>query len=166
MHARRFWIIVPILAMQRIDSDRAMDIEALRRSYRPGKVRLLLVGESAPASGNHFYRGDDLTTATSSAFAKAYGRTFANHTEFLERFKTLGCYLDDLCPTSVNDMPVKEREWIAKASVPSFSLRLREMAPEVVVSVLRRITPYVHDAVTRAGGRRPSFDTLPYPTYH
>jgi len=54
----------------------AMDIEALRRSYRPEKVRLLMVGESAPASGKFFYLGDHLTIATSTAFTKAYDLTF------------------------------------------------------------------------------------------
>lgn len=33
-------------------------VEQKRRRYRPQKVRVLLIGESAPANGTFFYRGD------------------------------------------------------------------------------------------------------------
>ena len=36
-----------------------MDIEATRASYRPDRITTLFVGESAPASGDFFYFGNN-----------------------------------------------------------------------------------------------------------
>jgi hypothetical protein len=37
-----------------------MDIEALRLSYKPEHIKILFVGESAPASGKFFYKGNSM----------------------------------------------------------------------------------------------------------
>ena len=87
--------------------------ERLRSSYRPDNVRLLLVGESAPANGTFFYDDTDsveLRSRTMEAFSNALDTTFASDAEFLRLFKDAGCYLDDLCLTPVNDMAINSKE--------------------------------------------------------
>jgi hypothetical protein len=139
-----------------------MDIEALRRSYRPQKVQLLLVGESAPASGKFFYSKSTMTTFTARAFEKVYDITFTDNADFLRFFQACGCYLDDLSLTPVNTMHPTERARILQASVPALSQRIRDVEPAVVVAVLQKIAPYVQEALTLAG-RPVVFRVLPFP---
>jgi hypothetical protein len=56
--------------------------EELRRKYRPGRVRLLFIGESPPASGRFFYRRNS-------------GLYLAEHPalNLIYRFKQRLCYL-------------------------------------------------------------------------
>jgi hypothetical protein len=35
-----------------------IDVEAIRRAHRPEPIATLFVGESAPVSGDFFYRGN------------------------------------------------------------------------------------------------------------
>jgi hypothetical protein len=140
-----------------------MDVGALRRSYRPEKVHVLLIGESAPASGKFFYHKGAMTTFTARAFDRVYGTTYANDKDksaFLRFFQRRGCYLEDLCLTPVNTMRPGERARALQASVPSLSQRIRDVEPAVVVAVLRRIAPYVREALA---GRSVNFQVLPFP---
>ena len=59
-----------------------MTNEELRRKYRPGRVRLLFIGESPPASGRFFYRRNS-------------GLYLAEHPalNLIYRFKQRLCYL-------------------------------------------------------------------------
>lgn len=124
-----------------------MDVEALRRSYRPKRVRLLLVGESAPASGRFFYHNSAMTAFTALAFEKAYGITFQDNAAFLRFFQACGCYLEDLSLIPVNAMRPRERAQTLRASVPPLSQRIRDLDPAIVVAVLRRIARYVEEAL-------------------
>jgi hypothetical protein len=139
-----------------------MDIEALRKSYRPQKVHLLLVGESAPASGKFFSHQSVMTTFTARAFEKAYGLTFTDNADFLQFFQTWGCYLEDLSLTPVNTMRPTERRQTLQASVPALSQRIRDVEPAVVIAVLRKIAPYVQEALAPAS-RPVVFRVLPFP---
>ena len=83
----------------------AVDVERLRRRYRPQRIRLLFVGESAPAGGTFFYaENSTLYFETREAFAKQFREELANRS-FLDFFRGLGCYLDDLCLEPVNHLP-------------------------------------------------------------
>jgi hypothetical protein len=67
--------------------------ELIRERFRPGKVRVLLVGESRPASGEFFFCEDSrLVKYTDEAFAERYG-PYTDMSSFLAQFKSLGCYL-------------------------------------------------------------------------
>jgi len=138
------------------------DRESLRRSYRPKRVRLLLVGESAPVSGNFFYRDSAMTTFTARAFERAYGVTFRDSATFLSFFQMRGCYLEDVSRKAVNAMASKERKAVLGESVPSLSERIRELEPDIVVAVLRRIAAYVREAV-HLTDRQVVFRVLPFP---
>ena len=49
-----------------------MDTEKIRISYKPENIKLLLVGESPPASGEFFYVKSLMTVYTSRAFERAF----------------------------------------------------------------------------------------------
>jgi len=138
--------------------------ESLRRSYRPEQVRLLLVGESPPASGRFFYCANSiLFYATRDAFARAYAREWATGGEFLEFFKSLGCYLDDLCLHPVNDLPWSERVEARSAAEEGLAGRIGEYAPQAVASVMYEIHGHVCRAASLAGMERAVAASLPFP---
>jgi hypothetical protein len=64
----------------------SMDNELIRDLYRPAIIKLLFVGESAPVSGNFFYKGDSLTSHVQEAFEKAFEVEFDGHKPFLQCF--------------------------------------------------------------------------------
>jgi hypothetical protein len=138
-----------------------MDIEAVRRSYKPEKIRLLLVGESPPASGEFFYLKSNMTIYTSKAFEQVFLRTFHDIVSFLRFFRQIGCYLDDLCLTPVDKMPTLERKALLEESVGPLSERLKKFNPEAIAIVLKRIVLHVQQAIEMAGLTCPVY-TLPF----
>lgn len=139
------------------------ELEALRESYKPEKVRVLLVGESPPKRG-FFYDtvGSALGKATKEAFEEVFGREL-EYREFLQLFKEVGFYLLDLFSERgkvIRRASRSEREEAVK--------RLTEFVaknePEVVVAVLKRICRVVREGVKRSG-LKVEFVCLPFPTY-
>ncbi len=62
---------------------------------RAADVRLMFVGESPPANGEFFYRGGTRMTAyTRRAFEHAFSLPFESDREFLDFFRSSGCWLD------------------------------------------------------------------------
>jgi len=139
-----------------------MDIEKIRQSYRPLKVRILFIGESPPASGRFFYVSSNMTNHTRKAFEMACGTTFKDEADFLGYFKKSGCYLDDLSHLPVNKLEHKERRQILQGCVPLLGQRIVEMDPEVIVVVLKRLERYVREAINQSG-RQFELHVLPFP---
>jgi hypothetical protein len=139
-----------------------MDTEAIRRRFRPDKIRLLFIGESPPANGHFFYVKSGMTTFTSRAFEKAHGVTFKNSSDFLEYFKACGCFLDDLSKTPVDNLPKLERERQLRENVNDLSQRIGESDPAVVVVILKKIEGYVREAVINCQCT-PRLFVLPFP---
>ena len=138
-----------------------MHTELIRQSYRPSHIRLLLVGESPPASKKFFYVKSAMTKHTAQAFKKAHGASFRDDEDFLHYFKRCGCYLDDLCHNPVDDLSKPKREERLKASIDGLAQRIREMNPSVLAIALKRIERYVQVAVHRSG-RQPRVFVLPF----
>jgi hypothetical protein len=106
-----------------------LDLEALRRTFMPPKVRVLFVGESPPAGGTFFYLGNStLYRHTKEAFSRVYGERVVNScpSGFLGYFRDRGCYLEDLCSEPVNHLVEAEKRRICRASVPGLSRRLAQ----------------------------------------
>ena len=72
-------------------------LEDLRKSFRPGSIKTLFVGESAPQSGKFFY-------SQNSGLYRAMQQAFHAGGNFLLEFKARGFYLDDLSLVPVNGM--------------------------------------------------------------
>jgi hypothetical protein len=112
-------------------------VEFTRARYRPHRITTLFVGESAPASGAFFYHGDNamlsyMQRATEAALGVGSG-------DFLDRFKALGWFLDDLVLTPVNALPKAQRRAKCLAAQSSLSERIREYQPLAIVSIMRGI---------------------------
>ena len=95
------------------------EIERLRRRFQPPVVRVLFVGESPPAGGTFFYSANSiLYEATKEAFLRGVPK-LVRGANFLERFRAIGCYLDDLCPEPVNQWkltnPLAKKKRLARA---------------------------------------------------
>jgi hypothetical protein len=122
------------------------DTEALRLSFMPDRIRLLLVGESAPSSGKFFYR------ANSNAYhhiRTAFGR--AGDPGFLYWFKSQGYYLDDLVLTPINKAANKDRRLAAQDGVRPLGNRIRSYAPRMVIAFSRQIGAEVAAALALSG---------------
>jgi hypothetical protein len=135
--------------------------EQLRRRYRPDPVRLLFIGESPPASGRFFYRGDSgLYRAMQEAFRRvAPGVT---NTDFLGTFRASGCYLIDLSLEPVDHLGAAARKAACLASEPTLTRQILRLRPTAIATLVRSIEGNVARAIKRAGWEGPVID-LPYP---
>ena len=135
--------------------------EVVRKSFRPGKVKLLFVGESPPASGRFFYHRDSgLYRAMRDAFI-AIDRTISDE-DFLTRFQKAGCYLVDLCVRPVDDLHPAPRRAACAAAIPRLAKTIAQLNPDCIATLVRSIEPDVKRAASRAGWDGP-FLHLPYP---
>lgn len=143
------------------------DVERLRGRYRPERVRLLLVGESSPSGGTHFYRANsNLFRATREALRRATGiGEVPEGAGFLEWFQSLGFWLVDLAEEPIDDLPADERAAAVAAGVPRLARVIRNTAPERIVGVKTSIGPNLWDAVRQAGVDEGMVDVLPFPLY-
>jgi hypothetical protein len=128
------------------------ELEELRRQYRPYPIRVLFVGESPPARGTFFYKGDSaLARYTKLSFERSYSLPDLAMADFLHGFKSAGCYLDDLCLDPVNRMTPPHRRAAWKKAVEPFAHRLADDSPQIIVPILRSIESSVRQAAERAG---------------
>ena len=128
-----------------------MDVEKLRKSYKPDTIDILIIGESAPAGGTFFYDKSNMTIHTKKAFEQAFDKTFLDEKEFLSFFKNQNCYLDDICLTPIDNMEKNQREQMLKNSVVDFSKRLQRYKPKVIIVALKKIEPYAKEAIELSG---------------
>jgi len=135
--------------------------ERLRTRYLPDPVRILFVGESPPASGRFFYQADSgLYRAVRDTFVTAF--PLLQESEFLDSFRSLGCYLVDLCSQPVDHRSRSAREYACHAGEIRLTRTIRELHPKMMVAIVRSIRVNVIRAQGRAGwsGR---YLELPYP---
>ena len=139
------------------------NIEDLRRSYRPDRVRLLLVGESSPASGRFFYRANsNLFYATRDAFSRAFG-DMPSGEAFLHEFKRRGAWLVDLADRPVNRMRGRPRADAVDAGIDRLAEMLREHRPELVIGVKATLEGAIRRAAHAAGLEPERVHVLQFP---
>jgi len=124
-----------------------IEVEALRASYRPQCITTLFVGESAPASGAFFYRGNTSLKRHMEQALAASG--LVGNSDFLERFKSYGWYLDDLVLTPVDRLPRPERRLQCETALESLATRIADYQPQAIVSLMRGIERFVNRAARR-----------------
>lgn len=156
----------PSRAGQRTTVPAEDDVEKIRAGHRPVTTRLLLVGESSPAGGTHFYRTDsNLFRATRDAFGRAFGLAEPPDGDaFLKWFAELGCWLVDLVEQPVDRLPGAARARAVEAGVATLAETIRTTQPVRIVVVLRRIASAVRRAAVDAGFDDRAIDVLPFPT--
>jgi hypothetical protein len=134
-------------------------VEAIRKRFRPERITTLFVGESAPHSGDFFYRGNSAMLAhMRSAVELAFGKS----DDFLRTFQAYGWYLDDLILEPVNHLPQPERIGKLLGAQKGMVDRIKCYKPEAIVSVLKRIEPFVNAAAMEAGSDAPRYG-VPFP---
>ncbi len=135
--------------------------ESLRRRFQPAQVRLLLIGESPPASGRFFY-------ARNSGLYRAMRETFRTvdpsigDGNFLAAFQAAGCYLIDLCAEPVDRLDAEPRRTARHAGEKPLALAIGRLQPSAIATMLRSIEDNVARAASLAGWRGPVIH-LPYP---
>lgn len=135
--------------------------ERLRKSFRPKKVRILFVGESPPASGRFFYQADSgLYRAIRDAFIKAFPDL--RESNFLKSFRSLGCYLVDLCERPADHLQPKARRKAHLAGEPQLGRTIRKLHPQIVIVVVRSIASNVQRSELQANWSGHHIE-LPYP---
>jgi hypothetical protein len=123
----------------------------MRTEHMPEELRVLFIGESPPAGGTFFYSADSiLYRATRQAFLDALPN-LADQPNFLEAFRALGCYLDDLSLRPIDKLESRDRLEARDAAVPQLARRLSAFRPRRVVIVLKGIAPQVSTALEEAG---------------
>jgi hypothetical protein len=134
-------------------------VETIRKRFLPVRITTLFVGESAPHSGDFFYCGN---TAMWSHMKRAVELAFGKSDDFLKSFQAYGWYLDDLVLEPVNHLPKSQR--IAKCLDAQNSLanRIAFYQPEAIVSLLKRIDPFVNAAAILAGSNATRYG-VPFP---
>jgi hypothetical protein len=137
----------------------AETVEATRERFRPRRITTLFVGESAPHSGDFFYRGN---TAMMSHMKRAVELAFGKSDDFLRSFQAFGWYLDDLVLEPVNHLPRPERTAVCLAAQKSLADRIKTYQPEAIVSLLKRIEPIVTAAAIMAGSDATRYG-VPFP---
>lgn len=138
-------------------------IEATRERFRPETITTLFIGESAPHNGTFFYRGENsMLREMRRAMEKWKGQSFGSSDEFLETFKALGWYLDDLVLCPVNNLLKPERRARCSEAVESLKKRIERNKPQAIVVLLLGIVPFVERAA-RAAGCTVNLYPVPFP---
>lgn len=140
------------------------EFKRIRLKYLTEKVKIFFIGEAPPAGGKFFYLAkSDLFENTREVFLKVYNKKIGGY-EFLSFFKSLGCYLDDLCFEPVDDLPAEVRKTKCKGSIDELSERIKKFDPLVVIVVIKRIKEEVDEAIKKSGVNvKPYY--LPFPRY-
>ena len=122
---------------------------------------MLFVGESPPASGRFFYRGDSgLYRAMRDAFRTV--EPSISDTNFLDSFQASGCYLIDLCAEPVDRLDPKSRRSACRAAEAPLARAIARLQPPRMVTVVRSIEANVVRAAAGADWHG-QFLHLPYP---
>lgn len=140
--------------------------EIKRREYKPTDVKVLFACESLPKDKENFfyYRHSVLFDNTLKAFQNVFPRiTQAN---FLDRFKELGFYLDDLCGESVNHLKSKEerkkRTCLRKLYESDFAQRIELYKPQFIIITPKEISVNIMSILSFANPNVPRRE-LPFP---
>ena len=150
-------------AKNRLPANRKKSLarERLRRSFRPARVRILFVGESPPSSERFFYQADSgLYRAVRSTFIRAFPHLA--DADFLKLFSDLGCYLVDLCSEPVDRLNRQQRRQACVDGESRLTQILKQLQPQIVVTVVRSIAVNVGRAQAKAGWTGTHIE-LPYP---
>ena len=129
-----------------------IDVETIRKRFRPDRITTLFVGESAPHGGTFFYNEDSiLFNAMRNAFAEARNELFEGKGVFLKHFQDCGFYLDDLANEPINHLDAPIRRATRIACIPELAERIKDYEPKEIVIIMCAIRQNVLQAIREAG---------------
>ena len=145
-------------------------IERLRELCRPKRVRVLLVGESSPANGKHFYRASSkLFKVTRQGFAQALGGASVPYgVDFLGTFVAHGWWLVDLADRPVNQLKTRQerirRLNIVRQGIPRLTHTIEETRPIHVIAIGKTYVDQPMKEALRVAHHEPQgVSVLPFP---
>jgi hypothetical protein len=122
---------------------------------------MLFVGEAPPASGRFFYQADSgLYRAVRDAFDRVFPGV--DDSDFFVSFRALGCYLVDLCSRPVDRLSRRERKIACLAGEVRLARTLKQLCPEIVITVVQSIGDNVRHSERQANWSGLHIE-LPYP---
>ena len=139
------------------------DLEAIRRSYLPDRIRILLLGESPPPRRGFFYLGTStLYRHTVPVFVSEYG--FPDDPKgFLKRFSAAGFYLDDFSSKRGDHPHEKPDSPDVQTAIDRIGELIAEHEPVAVIGVLKRIEALVQRSIESSGRRMTPQRSLRFP---
>ncbi|MBS7565903.1 hypothetical protein KHS38_15960 [Mucilaginibacter sp. Bleaf8] len=127
------------------------EFDALKQQYKPDKVKLLFVADGVPIGHKYFYlKNSNLYKAIKAAFVQVFGE-FKSDDEFLEFFKEMGCYIDNISDKPVKDLPPAQQRTLRQEGVPQLASHIAQMKPQLVIISLKVIEKQVREAIAQSG---------------
>jgi hypothetical protein len=147
-----------------------------RALWKPDKVQLLLIAESAPDDGgdeaNRRFFYDDRLTSRDGLFRQVVHVLFDNpelksgsgsKITWLEKLRDQGVYLIDLASIPVNYHAKSERAAVLQQNIDATVALANELAPEGIVLVKQNVFDLLSEPL-HAGGLRVLHDEfIPFP---
>ena len=127
------------------------EYEILRRSFKPKKVKVLLIAESPPPVERRtfFYLAKSgVYIYTKTAFCRVYGECVNKDPDFLDFFKSKGCYLEDLSLLPSNIKEIKKNE---EFHINGLSERIKNDSPESIIIIGTQVGKLIKEAVRLSG---------------
>jgi hypothetical protein len=149
---------------QGTDDDRGestMNVEDVRATYRPDRITTLFVAESPAANGDFFYYGSN-SMLRQMQRAKETVLLGCGGGDFLDRFKALVCFLNDLVLTHVDKLTSSDRRAQCLAAGDSLAARIAKYQPSAIVCLLVRIRTIAETAAKAARSDAQAF-CVPFP---
>ena len=135
--------------------------------FRPKIIKVLFIGESPPAKERFFFflaPNADLYNFTKQAFEIAFKDCAIDPNNFLNFFKNLGCFLDDLCENPINHLDDFTKDKKRIASISSLATRIKEYNPVVIIAIMKKIRNHITKAINISGIKPKHTFFLGYPT--
>ena len=135
-----------------------------RARWKPEKVRLLLIAESAPDDGGdeanrRFFYDDDLT-GRDGLFRQVVSVLFESpelksgsgaKVSWLEKLRDRGVYLIDLASVPVNYHSRADRAAALQRNIESTVTLVGELAPDGIVLIKKNVFEMLHEPLSKAG---------------
>jgi hypothetical protein len=139
------------------------DLEAIRRSFRPDTIRVLLLGESPPPGRGFFYAGDSSLYRFTAPVLRRICRFPLEPEAFLVRFAGSGFFLDDFSSRRGDKPAQRADDDDVREAVKRIAASITTDEPEFVVGVLLGLSSLVEEAVNASGHPDTPWRCLPFP---
>jgi len=137
-----------------------------KRDFKPNKINVLFACESLPHDRENFfyYKNSVLFDKSLEAFKIVFPKI--TQVNFLDKFKEMGFYLDDLCGQPVNHLKKgndkKKRLRLRELYAPDFAKRVELYKPHFVIITPNGIRDNIKSVLSLANSNA-SYKDLPFP---
>jgi hypothetical protein len=126
----------------------------------------MMIGEAPPVGPNFFYSCQGgLFECSRLAFLRVFGNAVGQGEDFLEYFKKLGCYLEDLCEKGTNHLrwESSERREMWENGVNKLARKIKSLEPLACCVIVKGISKHVERAISQSKVPIKHFTALGFP---